>query len=124
MKKTTLALAALAASFICAAAGAETRSADIRLEKPLLSAHLSFSGNIRRFDVKLEKPMDLSSAAGVSFQVKCADPQVLTDCWLLFRTGHGYLSYQEFLITRIIRKLLLSGKSVSHLRASEEATRV
>ena len=90
MKKTTLALAALAASFICAAAGAETRSADIRLEKPLLSAYLSFSGNIRRFDVKLEKPMDLSSAAGVSFQVKCADPQVLTDCWLLFKTGHGY----------------------------------
>lgn len=40
----------------------EFRSADIRLGKPLNSAHLSFSDNIRRFDVKLEKPMDLSSA--------------------------------------------------------------
>ena len=36
----------------------EFRSADIRLGKPLNSAHLSFSDNIRRFDVKLEKPMD------------------------------------------------------------------
>lgn len=57
-----LASAALAASLVPMAFGAEFRSADIRLGKPLNSAHLSFSDNIRRFDVKLEKPMDLSSA--------------------------------------------------------------
>ena len=81
---------AIAAGSIAVCGCAEFRSSDIRLEKPLNSAHLSFSDNIRRFDVKLDRAMDLSSAAGVAFQVKCADPRVLTDCWLLFKTGHGY----------------------------------
>ena len=81
---------AFALGILTVCGGAEFRSADIRLDKPLGSGFLAFSDNIRRFDVKLTKPMDLSSAAGLAFQVKCADPQVLTDCWLLFKTGDGY----------------------------------
>lgn len=90
MMKSAVAGLVLAAGALAAFGGTEYRSADIRLDKPLNGGHLNFSDNIRRFDVKLAKPMDLSQAAGVTFQAKCADPALLTGCWLLFKTGDGY----------------------------------
>ena len=41
----------------------------LSFEKPLASGHLVFSGNIRRFDVALERPMDLEAAKGVAFEL-------------------------------------------------------
>ena len=43
-----------------------------------------------RFDFPLERPLDLSAAAGVSFRLKCASVEGMTDCWLLFKSGDGF----------------------------------
>ena len=74
------------ATFFLAAAGVISLSFD----RPLASGHLNFSGNLRRFDVALERPMDLSGANGVSFELRCMDPSVVENVWLLFKTGAGY----------------------------------
>ena len=89
MKLRTVALAALTAMPAMGVVAAE-KGLSVSLEKPLASGHLSFDGNIRRFELELDKPMDLSDAAGVTFDIKCADPAVLSNCWLLFKTGDGY----------------------------------
>ncbi len=62
----------------------------LSFEKPLASGHLVFSGNIRRFDVALERPMDLEAAKGVAFELKCEDPSIVENIWLLFKSGNGY----------------------------------
>lgn len=80
-----IAVMPLTAVFL-AAAGAMGLS----FEKPLASGHLNFCDNLRRFNVVLEQPMDLGSANGVAFELKCMDPGVVEDVWLLFKTGAGY----------------------------------
>ena len=62
----------------------------VQLEKPLSSGHLNFCDNLRRFDIALSRPMDLSKASGVSFELKCMDPSVVENVWLLFKSGAGY----------------------------------
>ena len=62
----------------------------VQLEKPLSSGHLNFCDNLRRFDIALSRPMDLSKASGVSFDLKCMDPSVVENVWLLFKSGAGY----------------------------------
>ena len=69
-----------------AAAGSIAMSFD----RPLAAGHLNFCDNLRRFDVALESPMDLSAAKGVSFELKCADPSIVENVWLLFKSGNGY----------------------------------
>ena len=65
---------------LLAAAGA----IGLSFEKPLASGHLNFCGNIRHFDVALDRPMDLGAAKGVSFELKYEDPSVIENVWLLF----------------------------------------
>ena len=74
------------AAILLAAVGAIGLSFD----RTLASGHLNFCDNLRRFDVTLERPMDLSKASGVSFELKCMDPAVVENMWLLLRTGAGY----------------------------------
>ena len=62
----------------------------LSFDRPLASGHLNFCDNLRRFDVALERPMDLSDAAGVSFELRCMDPKVIENVWLLFKSGAGY----------------------------------
>ena len=62
----------------------------LSFDKPLASGHLNFCDNLRRFDVPLERPMDLSSANGVEFELKCQDPAVIENVWLLMKSGAGY----------------------------------
>ena len=71
---------------LLAAAG----SMSLSFEKPLASGDLKFCDAMRRFDVNLEHPMDLSAAKGVSFELKCEDPSIIENVWLLFRSGNGY----------------------------------
>ena len=72
-------------TLVIAAAGAISLSFD----RPLASGHLNFCDNLRRFDVALERPMDLSEANGVSFELRCKDPKVIENVWLLFKSGAG-----------------------------------
>ena len=71
---------------LLAAAG----SIGLSFDRPLASGHLNFCDNLRRFDVALERPMDLGAAKGVAFELKCADPSIVENVWLLFRSGNGY----------------------------------
>ena len=74
------------ATLLLAASGALALS----FERPLASGHLNFCDNIRRFDVVLEHPMDLRDAKGVAFELKCMDPAIIENVWLLFKSGAGY----------------------------------
>ena len=74
------------AAFLLAAVGVIGLSFD----RPLASGHLNFCDNLRRFDVTLERPMDLAKASGVSFELKCMDPKVIESVWLLMKSGAGY----------------------------------
>ena len=71
---------------LLAAAGA----LGLSFERPLASGHLSFCDNLRRFDIPLDQPMDLGTAKGVAFELKCADPSIVENIWLLFKSGTGY----------------------------------
>ena len=62
----------------------------LAFDRPLASGHLNFCDNLRRFKVVPDSPMDLGSAKGVSFELKCADPSIIENIWLLFKTGNGY----------------------------------
>ena len=62
----------------------------LSFEKPLSSGHLDFCDNLRRLDIALERPMDLSNAEGVSFELRCMDPAVVENVWLLLKSGAGY----------------------------------
>lgn len=72
-------------SVLLAVAGSLT----VKMERPLEIGLTDHLGELRRFDVALPKPMDLSDAAGVTFSMRCEDPSALTACWLLFQTGDG-----------------------------------
>ena len=71
---------------LLAAAG----SIGLSFERPLASGHLNFCDNLRRFDVALERPMDLGAATGVSFDLRCMDTAIVENVWLLFKSGNGY----------------------------------
>ena len=62
----------------------------LSFDKPLASGHLHFCGNIRHFDVALDQPMALGTAKGVAFELKCEDPSIIENVWLLFKSGNGY----------------------------------
>ncbi len=71
---------------LLAAAGA----LGLSFERPLASGYLNFCDNLRRFDIPLDQPMDLGAAKGVAFELKCADPSIIENIWLLFKSGNGY----------------------------------
>ena len=73
---------------LLAAIGAGTMT--LSFEKPLALGHLKFCDAMRYLDVNLDKPMDLSAAKGVSFELKCEDPAIVENVWFLFKSGNGY----------------------------------
>ncbi len=91
MKTETIAgMAALMALACALAADAPSGGIEVRLPKPLAAGTLRHACEMRRFEVPLKEPWDLSSAAGVAFWMKCEDPDAITGTWLYFRTGDGY----------------------------------